>query len=59
MDVNRLRARPCHGGAAVDLYDSRHPDAEVLHVAADEFAAFLSRAKAGEFDHLLPSSKEG
>jgi hypothetical protein len=40
-------------GAYVDVYDRRHP-ADILHVTADEFARFTARAKAGEFDHLVP-----
>jgi len=50
--VAGLGARLC-GTADVDLYDRRHP-AEVLHVFADEFARFVARAKAGDFDHLVP-----
>jgi hypothetical protein len=40
-------------GAYVDVYDRRHPS-DILHVPADEFAAFVARAKAGGFDHLVP-----
>lgn len=50
--VPGIGARLC-GVADVDVYDRRHPS-DVLHVAADEFASFVARAKAGEFDHLVP-----
>jgi Domain of unknown function (DUF397) len=47
-----LEATPCEGGA-VDVRNSREPG-EVLHVQADEFAAFVLRVRAGMYDHLLP-----
>lgn len=47
-----LRALPCHG-VSVDVFDSRRPEL-VLHVAADEFAAWAARVKAGAYDHLIP-----
>lgn len=50
--VAGLGARVC-GRADVDLYDRRHPN-DVLHVFADEFGRFVARAKAGDFDHLVP-----
>jgi hypothetical protein len=45
-------------GACVDVYDTRHPS-DILHMAADEFAAFVARAKAGGFDHLVPDELKG
>jgi hypothetical protein len=45
-------------GAYVDVYDSRHP-ADILHVAADVFAAFVARTKAGRYDHLVPDELKG
>jgi hypothetical protein len=48
-----LEARAC-GGNSVDVFDTRHPY-EVLHLEADEFAAFLAKARAGHFDHLVPT----
>lgn len=50
--IGHLEAVPCQEGY-VDLRDGRHAD-EVLHVAADEFAAFTSMIKGGAYDHLLP-----
>ncbi|HEY2238859.1 MAG TPA: hypothetical protein VGI21_08715 [Streptosporangiaceae bacterium] len=58
MDGNRLQADQC-GTADVDLSDGRHP-ADVLHVPADEFAAFVQRVKAGAYDHLAAADgREG
>lgn len=51
--VRSLEARACDGDS-VDVFNTRHP-CEVLHSPADEFAAFIARAKAGYFDHLIPA----
>jgi hypothetical protein len=50
--VQGLGVKIC-GRADVDVFSIRHP-ADVLHVVSDEFATFLAKAKAGEYDHLVP-----
>jgi hypothetical protein len=48
-----IEAKAC-GDDCVDVFDTSHPY-EVIHQPADHFAAFLAKAKAGHFDHLVPT----
>jgi transcriptional regulator with XRE-family HTH domain len=40
-------------GAAVEVRDSKNPEGAVLSYTSAEFAAWISGAKNGEFDHLI------
>lgn len=45
-----IEAVPCSHPGAVDLRDSRYPDAEVLHFAVAEWVDFIAAVKVGKFD---------
>jgi hypothetical protein len=62
MDENWIKASASDSGAQcvemrrhaglVEVRDSKDPHGPVLRFRADEFAAWLDGARAGEFDHL-------
>jgi hypothetical protein len=51
--IGYLEVVPCQLKAGhLHLRDERHPD-DMLHVRADEFAAFALMIKGGVYDHLF------
>lgn len=51
--IGYLELVPCDLTAGyLHLRDQRHPD-DLIHVRADEFAAFALMIKGGVFDHLF------
>jgi hypothetical protein len=51
--IGHLELVPCGLTAGyLHLWDQRHPD-DLIHVRADEFAAFALMIKGGVYDHLL------